>query len=226
MIIHYQKAIGQSMNDVIDDIRKIYSVEKVTYAGRLDPMAYGLVIMLTDDDIHKRDNFTDKNKIYQFNMIKDIQTDTFDILGLINNIHNDIFDINKIILGKQIMEYPPYSSVPIKEYKKPYWYCSLNNLKVNNKPTKEIELFEIKILNKVEKSKDELIELITERINTLTKDTFRQKEILERWNTIDDKIYEIYQFEIKLSSGGYVRYFADKLGGCAYDINRLSYCDD
>jgi tRNA U55 pseudouridine synthase TruB len=226
MIIDYQKKIGQSMNDIVDDVKEKYNTQKVTYAGRLDPMAYGLVIILTEDDIHKRDLYTNKIKIYQFNIIKGIQTDTYDILGLIDKINYDDFDIGKIKLGNQIMEYPPYSSVPIKEHKKPYWYCSLNNLEVINKPTKEINLYEIKIMNKLEKSKDELIEMIKERINTLTKDTFRQKDILEKWITIEDKIYEIYQMEIKISSGGYVRHFANKLGGCAYDINRLSYCEN
>jgi hypothetical protein len=157
-------------------------------------------------------------------MINGVHTDTYDILGLINNIHVNDFDINKINVGKQLMEYPPYSSVPIKEHNKPYWYCSLNNLEVTNKPTKKIEIFNINLLNKESKTKDELIEIITNRINKITVNTFRQKEILEKWNTIEDKLYDIYKMEIKISSGGYVRNIANILGGCAYDIQRISYC--
>ena len=87
MIIYHNKEIGQTMNQVIDDIKKLYHTKKITYAGRLDPLAYGLVIILTDDDIYKRDNYIGQNKVYQFQMINGIQTDTYDILGLIKNIN-------------------------------------------------------------------------------------------------------------------------------------------
>ena len=227
MIIYHQKEIGQTMNQVVDDIKQKYNTNKVTYAGRLDPLAYGLVIILTDEDVHKRDEFMGKTKVYQFKIIKDIQTDTFDIMGIISNTSIDAdFDINKISLGKQIMEYPPYSSVPIKEHNnKPYWHCTLNHLQVKNKPTKEIEIFNIKILDKTMKTKDELIKLINDKISKVTSKTFRQKDILDKWNTIEDKLYEIYKMEIKISSGGYVRNIADKLGGCTYDIERIEYCN-
>ena len=232
MIIYYQKEIGQTMNQIIDIIKKEHQPNKITYAGRLDPLAYGLVIILTDDDIQKRDEYTNKTKTYQFNMIKGIQTDTYDILGLINNVHHDIY-FDKIVKGKQLMEYPPYSSVPIKEHKKPYWYCTKNNLPVINRPTKEIDLIDFKILDYNMIKKNTLINLITDRINQITIEgnTFRQTEILDKWttsldmNTINNiNTYEIYKMEIQVSSGGYVRHFANLLGGCAYDIRRMEYC--
>jgi tRNA pseudouridine(55) synthase len=229
MIIYHYKEIGQTMNQVVDDIKQKYNTTKVTYAGRLDPLAFGLVIILTDEDVHKRDEYIGKNKIYQFNIIYGIQTDTYDIMGMLidDSLVNDknSFDINKLNLGKQIMKYPPYSSVPIKEHNnKPYWYCSLNHLEVKNKPTKEIEIYGIKILDKTTKTKDELIKMINDKINKVTSETFRQKDILKKWDTIEDNIYDIYKMEIKISSGGYVRNIADKLGGCAFDIERMEYC--
>jgi tRNA pseudouridine(55) synthase len=229
MIIYHHKKIGQTMNQVVDDIKKQYNTNKVTYAGRLDPLAFGLIVILTDEDVHKRDEFTGKNKIYQFNVIHGIQTDTYDIMGMIYDKDglndNTQFDINKISVGKQMMKYPSYSSVPIKEHNnKPYWYCALNNLEVKNKPTKEIEIYDIKILDKTTKTKDELIQLINDKINKVTGDTFRQKDILDKWNYIEDKLYEIYKMEIKISSGGYVRNITNILGGCAYDIERIEYC--
>jgi tRNA U55 pseudouridine synthase TruB len=149
-------------------------------------------------------------------------------MGLIKediNIEEDI-NISKIICGEQKMEYPPFSSVPIKEHKnKPYWYCTLNKMKVNIIPTKEINIYDIKILEKTIKTKEEIIEIINERINKVTSLTFRQREILEKWNTIENKTYEIYKMEIKISSGGYVRNIANNLYGCAFDIERIEYCD-
>jgi tRNA U55 pseudouridine synthase TruB len=222
MIINYHKKIGYTMNDIIDEIKQLYHVKKVTYAGRLDPLAYGSVIILTDDDIDKRDSYMKKDKIYEFKIVNGIQTDTFDILGLITNNHQTI--INEIKLGLQIMEYPPYSSVPIKEYNKPYWYCALNNLPIINKPSKEINIYELIKLDEIKYNKNELLEIIDEKISTIKKQTFRQKEIIEKWNNLlmDDE-YNISSYRVKLSSGGYVRYIADKLGGCAYDIYRKEY---
>jgi tRNA U55 pseudouridine synthase TruB len=224
MIIYHYKKIGQTMNQVIDDIKYTYNAQTITYAGRLDPLAFGLVIILTDDDVHKRNDYIRKNKIYQYYVIEGIQTDTYDIMGLINGSTN--FNVNNINLGKQIMEYPPYSSAPIKEHKnKPYWHCTLNNLKVIHKPTKEIEIYDIKMLDSITKTKDELILLINDKINKVKSPTFRQNDILEKWNTIEDKIYNIHKMEIKISSGGYVRNIANIIGGCAFDIERKEYCD-
>ena len=57
--------------------------------------------------------------------------------------------------------------------------------------------------------------------------TFRQKDIKELWNQNIEikKEYKIYEFEISLSSGGYVRNFGNLLGGICFDIERLEYID-
>lgn len=223
MIYIIEKEIGFTMNELLEQAKLLYKTDKITYAGRLDPLAYGQVIMLTDEDIYKRDKYTCLDKIYEFNLIEGIQTDSFDILGKITNNIN----INQeIIPGKYIMEYPPYSSYYIKEHKKRYWECAKLNLEVKNKPTKEIIIYNIEKTDNYTKTKSEILEIITDRILKIKNinNEFRQKEILERWETIEDKIYTISKYTIKISSGGYVRTIGNKLNGCCFDIYRKKYC--
>ena len=55
--------------------------EKVTYAGRLDPMASGLLLVLSGDDVHKKDSMLEHTKTYEFTILLGVATDTGDILG-------------------------------------------------------------------------------------------------------------------------------------------------
>ncbi len=55
--------------------------EKVTYAGRLDPMASGLLLVLSGDDVHKKDSMLEHTKTYEFTILLGAATDTGDILG-------------------------------------------------------------------------------------------------------------------------------------------------
>ena len=60
--------------------------EKVTYAGRLDPMASGLLLVLSGDDVHKKDSMLEYTKTYDFTILLGVATDTGDILGKVVEI--------------------------------------------------------------------------------------------------------------------------------------------
>jgi tRNA U55 pseudouridine synthase TruB len=220
MIIQYYKKIGESMNELIDRFREEYKCDKITYAGKLDPIANGIVTILTDDDIYSRDKYMNKDKIYRFKLIHTITTDTYDILGLLNSEDEklvDSVDDNK----EYDMEYPPYSSYKIKG--KPLWYYTLNNIKFDNKPSKKIKLHYLKKINEEKVDKDTIIDRITKIINKVNKNTFRQESILKSYENLKKKEYTISEYEIKLSSGGFVRYFGNMMNGTCYNIERISY---
>jgi len=225
--------IGESMNEMLNRFRMEYpDCKKITYAGRLDPIAYGLVIILTDEDINRRDEICGNIKEYNFKLLKGFQTDTYDIMGMIMN--DEMKNIENMLLEKKEydMSYPPYSSVPIKEHYlqdrkifAPYWYCTKNNLKVENIPTKKITLYDFNVRNLTIKTGEELLELIKLKINTVKKPTFRQNEIIDIWEQKLNKeqCYEIYDCNIVLSSGGYVRSFGNMLNSVCFDIERVKY---
>jgi len=84
MICLYDKHVGETMNEVIKRFSQENNIkEKIAYAGRLDPLAYGKIIILTGNDIYKKDDYCNKSKIYETWMIDGVVTDTYDIMGLI-----------------------------------------------------------------------------------------------------------------------------------------------
>jgi len=148
-------------------------------------------------------------------------TDSYDILG----IPKVSAGFTPILSGEYIQEYPPYSSVLIKEHKMPYWQVTLRGLKVSEIPTKKISISSIEKLEEKIISKNDFIQLIESQFNLLTKETFRQKEILDRWKKLDFENVKITIFTVTISSGGYVRWIANQMGGCAMNIHRIKYLD-
>ena len=56
-----------------------------TYAGRLDPMAEGLLLILVDDECKRARSAHRLNKMYEFEFIVGLSTDTYDCLGRITD---------------------------------------------------------------------------------------------------------------------------------------------
>ena len=87
--------------------------KKISFAGRLDPMAYGLMILLVGDECKKQDLYCGKDKIYEFNIIYGFETDSLDILGISKKIDKKVIDYKKLT-GKKLQQYPVYSSKTLK----------------------------------------------------------------------------------------------------------------
>ena len=93
MILTGYKPIGISCGDFI----KKFNFDKMAYVGRLDPMAHGLITILTDEDVKQMVVFMKRSKTYIFKFIIGINTDTDDVLGIHNNDQKDItININNI----------------------------------------------------------------------------------------------------------------------------------
>ncbi len=232
MIIDYKKNIGESMLNVVDRFKQEYKLDKndkIAFAGRLDPIAHGIVRLLSGEDRKHMDMMCSHDKIYTFDVIEGFNTDTYDILGLVNNIceyKENIFDMEKIIE----QEYPIYSSktVDINGRMVRLWDAAKNNMLNNIKiPTKTVKIYYVKKISCDEFNSEELYNIIENIINTVCGD-FRQKEILDKWKCLlltNKKTYKINHYETKISSGGYVRSIAHSMGGIAMNICRMKYID-
>jgi tRNA U55 pseudouridine synthase TruB len=238
MIIEFEKNIGETMDEVIRRFKNEYLLKdniKIAYAGRLDPLAFGKIILLTEDDIYIKDQYCGKNKTYTCTIVHGIQTDTFDIMGKIisENEWKPIYNNIKDIEYEQI--YPMYSSIHVIQngMRKPLWYYEKNNIKVENMPSKRVKLLNgEKISNDLIISSKDLFDIITNRINKVKKDTYRQEEIINLWkkklSNLDDSVessIKLSKWEFDISSGGYIRYLANKMNGCCFDIQRIRYYD-
>ena len=214
---------------------KKYKDSKITYAGRLDPMASGLLLLLVDEKIKDKEEFLGLDKEYNFEILFGFATDTHDILGRIEkkylkNIEKESLEKSiknqlKDFKGKIKQKYPTYSSKTVKG--KPLFYYARKGEDIEP-PERLVEIKKIKFL-KIKKIKgDKLKSDISKRINKVKGD-FRQKEIKATWS---DKVgkkesYFIASFNIKCSSGTYVRALANTLGQkikiptLAYKIERI-----
>lgn len=84
------KKIGQTPLDCINEIKKRdhnLTNLPLTYAGRLDPLAEGVLVILIGDECLKKDEYLKLEKIYEVEILFGFATDTYDVMGKIINIY-------------------------------------------------------------------------------------------------------------------------------------------
>ena len=235
-IIIVNKKEGETPLEALELFRakhKEYKDLPITYAGRLDPMASGVLILLAGEEAKKKEEYLGLDKEYEFEVLFGFATDTYDILGKVTQISHGLFEglegaiksNLKYFTGKFVQKYPPYSSKTVKG--KPMFEYSRENIKIEA-PEREVNVKSLKLIKmRIIKSK-KLLENIKKRIKKVKGD-FRQKEIIKLWqknlNHRETK-YAMAYFKIKCGSGTYVRGIANSLGekisipALAYSIKR------
>ena len=229
-VLQYYKYEGETLAELLLRVRKeqdIADTVPLTYAGRLDPMAEGVVLVLTGEECKKKDEYLGMDKTYEYEVLFGVETDTFDILGMPkikktffeNDFLGDLINANTIqtvlknFMGKIKQTYPPYSSktvdgVPL------FQYAREGNLGAIELPTNEVEIYYHEFLGLRTVSRDELLSQVEERIKKVKGD-FRQDEILKAWfatrTTLPETLF-IASFRISCSSGTYIRRIASDMG--------------
>ena len=97
MILEYKQP-GLTMNQVIEYNKIKYNATKMCYCGRLDPMARGAMIFLENEELKNMNYYLNKSKIYEFEIILGLSTDTDDILGLFDKIPKLLYDFDHEII--------------------------------------------------------------------------------------------------------------------------------
>ena len=228
MPIKINKPLGMTPLELIEDYKNKNNIkEKMSFAGRLDPMAHGIMILLRGDECKSQDKYCGRDKIYRFELLNKIKTDTLDILGIVKNINTKKNKKNFTdFTGKFKQEYPQYSSIRVKG--KPLWWWTKKNLiDTIEIPNKEVEVYDKKFINEINQTSKQILETIKYKNSLLSeksKRNFRYNEIIEKWEeklNNEDKIYTISKYEMKVSSGTYIRKICEELGGIAFDIERI-----
>lgn len=234
------KENGLTPLQAIEQFRKnnpAYQSVKLAYAGRLDPMAEGLLLLLVGDECKKRKYYERLDKTYQFTTLLGVSTDSYDALGQItacslNRVPKNLEQqLSPIIIGlttKINQLYPPYSAARVNG-KPLYYWARQNLLNTITLPTKIIEVFSLQ-LNSINQIPAQILQQeIAGRISKVQGD-FRQSEILTGWQ----KFFTQHQtplitasLTVRCSSGTYVRSLAHQIGqylGCgalALEIKRI-----
>jgi len=184
--------------------------EKMTYMGRLDPLAEGVLLMASGEDVKRKEEFLGLDKEYDFISIFGFATDTYDILGKIMRVEklrglseNDLRKVASVYEGERDQEYPKYSSKIIAR------------TSPSETPSKKITIYRNQLHKLDVLNGKELFGRLLMDISKVRGD-FRQHEILVLWKEIlsknlNNKIF-LGRFSAHVSSGTYIRSLVNDMG--------------
>ena len=233
-ILNIYKPVGLSPLDIINilkDKSPEYQDVPITYAGRLDPMAEGVLLLLAGDEVHKNEEYQKLDKEYEAEILFGFETDTYDILGipqlvqltgLAGGLNDGVKKEVENLKGEISLPLPPYSSYKIQG-RPLFMWAREGRLKEIKIPMRTTTIHNAKFLGSNELGSEELLKQITEKVN-LVKGDFRQEEIARKWQEVleknTDQKYFIVKIKFKVSSGTYIRSIAHSLGGVLFSLKR------
>ena len=217
----------------------------MSYAGRLDPMAEGKMLVLLGDECKKQGTYTKLDKEYEVQILLDFKTDTGDVLGFPEmSSKRAVFSKTEIKnalaheLGARSRRYPVFSSKTVNG--KPLFLYALENTLNTIQIPEHIEtLYRIRLEDIEIVSKDQLQSRIEESLALVPRSDesskllgadFRQDEVRVRWRELFSKVparmFTILTLRVTCGSGTYMRTLAERTGtslgsaGLAFSINR------
>ncbi len=225
-LLNIYKPVGVTPLQVIYQLREKfpeYRDVKIGYAGRLDPMARGVLVLMVGEAAKERDRYLGLEKEYVFEVLFGVETDTYDVLGVLDeglSGRDQVIDKKRLELFVRdyprnfLQAYPPFSSKAV--HGRPlFWWSRQNRLSEIMIPSREVEIYEFEVLGMGEILEGDLRDLVNERIN-LVKGDFRQEKIREGWERFlkncDMENFMTAKFKIRCSSGTYVRSLVHSMG--------------
>jgi len=195
---------------------------RMTYAGRLDPMAEGVLLVIAGKELK---NFRDHlvlDKEYEGSVIFGVSTDTHDILGVPEKRdirEGDIKGALEGMKGEFSFPLPWFSSYRV--HGKPlFWWKRQGREEEIEVPWRTVSIYNVEVRSIYSLTGEELLERVLRDIGRVRGD-FRQERIEREWrNSIDKKDdFPVADIFVSCSSGCYIRSMAQaagkKLGGGA-----------
>lgn len=201
----------------------------IVYAGRLDPMADGVLLLLSGEDRHRKDEFLTFEKTYRATFLFGASSDSFDALGRITlGSESDPEKVKKHLqrlLGSHALPYPAYSAYKVQG-KPLHWWASEGRLEELNVPVKQMHVQHLENISISRVDSNEIRKDVTDRI-ALIQGSFRQSETLSDWQRVlsQEGSFLIASATLTVTSGTYIRSLAQLLGeeiGCGALLLRLT----
>ncbi len=217
----------------------------LAYAGRLDPMASGKLLVLVGEECKQQAKYHNLDKEYQVTILFGLESDSGDVLGIVRPGITKILEaelIEKILnslVGEIELPYPIFSAKTVAGKPLHTWAME-NRLDEITIPTKKSEIYTL-ALNKLYTlnrnavtqaalQKIALLPPVTDPRKALGND-FRRPDVLASWNkfreldTSDDQFF-LADITCRCSSGTYMRTLAEVIAkkagttGLAFSIHR------
>ena len=186
MILPVYKPIGASTHLLAQKAGEIYQT-KATHTGTLDPMANGVVIVLTGQDRFRKSTIANWKKQYQFEILWGVTTDSHDLLGLTTAVDQQKYDQNQIAVqiesvlpkftGIIQQQLPKFSAQRIDGES---YFDKAKRKETFTPRSEEVKIHNLKLTNTYLVNKVQLQQQLENKIRLVTGD-FRQKQILNNW---------------------------------------------
>jgi len=242
-IINLYKPVGLTPLQAIEKFRekhREYKNKKMSYAGRLDPMAEGVLLVLVGEENKKIRQYLGLDKEYRAEILFGFCSDSHDVLG-IAEMGGQVGQIPTKELKKKLkglkglyeQKIPKYSSYRIKG--RPMFYYALRGKEVED-VKKVVEIKDIKINSVYKIGSGKLLKYVLKKINKVS-GKFRQEEIIDKWkevlkgsedresaryrnkdpptqplNVLQTRLFFVVDVTISCSSGTYIRAIAEDVG--------------
>lgn len=223
-VLSIYKPQGMTPLQVIDRVREVYPEyrdEKMTYAGRLDPMAEGVLLVLAGDAVHEKESYVKLDKVYEADMAVGLGTDTHDLLGMPMLCSAGIASPERIeeeakkMQGSFVYPFPAYASKPVNG-KPLFQWAREGRLDDITIPARTMRIYGVELLGQRMISGED-VRLMARMSIAKVRGDFRQSEIIQQWEVVcgDQKkslAFPAVRLRIHCASGTYVRTLAHELG--------------
>jgi tRNA pseudouridine(55) synthase len=218
----------------------------LSYAGRLDPIASGKLLVLIGEECKNQTAYHGLDKEYEFSVLFGISSDTQDVLGRLTPetdvpdvIKDDLERIALSLLGEFTFPYPLFSAKTVQGKPLHMWTLEgrLDEIEI---PTRTSTIYELELTDVDIKPRQEVAAIALQKINTIPEVTdprkalgadFRRKDVRIDWQEAAANYslpteYTIAHFRCIASSGAYMRTLATKIAekigttGLAFHIHR------
>ncbi len=202
-----------------------------SYAGRLDPMAEGKLLVLIGEECKRQAQYTKLDKEYVIEVLLDLHTDTGDALGMpayegkeTNAMQAEINAALRKERGAHSRKYPIYSSKTVKG--KPLFVYALEGTVGDIEVPEHIEnIYSIRMSRVDSYSSAEIAEKIKDALAIVPRSDepskalgadFRQDAIRSKWKELFEAMpnrrFHILRLRVTCGAGAYMRTLAERIG--------------
>lgn len=222
------KPVGATPLACLEALRKREkgSLDAITlgFAGRLDPLASGVLLALVGDENRAAERYRALDKRYDAEVLVGAQTDSLDVLGLVEQVAScDLQAIAprlepaaRALVGTFEQPLPAFAAHRIKG--RSLWsYARARETPPGPWPTYVRRVDAVKLTHTRLLSRDEVLEGALARVATVTRGDFRQPEVRARWSAALKRLgpsdtFACVALTVHCSSGTFVRALAQSLG--------------
>lgn len=242
------KAIGETPLSCVEAWREkhpAYAGVSLAYAGRLDPMASGKLLVLIGDECKHQEQYHGLDKAYTFRVLFGVSSDSGDVLGLVEEQgghiveHDAITTVLTDLVGDISLPYPIFSARTVQGKPLHTWAVEgrLHEIEV---PTKHSTVHALTLTDLTSRTRTEVVTEARQNIESIPPVTdvrkalgndFRRSDVRAAWNRIATQgepgdLFTIATIHCIASSGTYMRSLAEEIAkrcgthGLAYSIHR------